>query len=783
MRPSDFFNVIPYHASALGQRIGNSYGTPPTPSYNIARSYRNRPVANSVFTRLFTAGNRKLWTYFTWLKPNSVPYAVVLFGAGTAGTSSYIALTSTGELSVTLNNTVYRQTYLKLLDPTDWVPVTIGLDAVNGILNVWIGLDQPALSTNAAVPNTDFQINAADTHYIGNSNGGGNWADMQFADTYFVSGQLLGPTSFVEYNAEYDRVVPKNFVGSLGSTSFHLTYSDNTSPTTMGYDTSGNGNHWTPGAAVATTDSLLDTPTDNYGTMTSVSYSQAGGSTTGGLTVSNVASASNWHAVRSSVAIVDGTLYAEATLGTISTDQRAYFGFCSPDSALLGTSDLGWSVWYHTYDGKVYFNFPELNIADSVTYSTATTGDVIRIAYNAASRKIWVGKGSTWFNGGDPAAGTGHVYQLPYASPVSVATAVGCANAAVATVTVNLGQTPFVYSDCGFDKLRSKRIPFNTKACDYDLVLVRNRHATLPFSLHTRADGCENYLSTNGTAAETADYNRIRRMNRGSLLVGSNSSVGGATGDRMVAYAFACRERSLVNTLGTIQSTVSRNLDLGMSIVNYTIPTTPANNSVGHGLDDTPELILVKTRSQAALNWAVWTTGMAGTEYALLNSNAAKATGASYWNSQVPGPQLFYIGTHADVNAAAGASYLALCFTSKVGFSKFGTFVGTGSATIPAHVITGFKPKLLWFKNLSAAATSWLVLDSVRGYYNPIGGKTLAFNTTDAEFSGFDVDVCSNGFTVRSASASINGIGNTIFYGAFADLNALNQFGIGGNGR
>ena len=42
---------------------------------------------------------------------------------------------------------------------------------------------------------------------------------------------------------------------------------------------------------------------------------------------------------------------------------------------------------------------------------TITTGDIVMMAYDPTTRKWWVGVNGTWRNSGDPANGTGQVYQ------------------------------------------------------------------------------------------------------------------------------------------------------------------------------------------------------------------------------------------------------------------------------------------------------------------------------------------------------------------------------------
>ena len=87
----------------------------------------------------------------------------------------------------------------------------------------------------------------------------------------------LTPSSFGETNADTGQWVPKDTSGlTFGTNGFRLKFSDNsgTTATTLGKDSSGNGNNFTPNnfsvSAGAGNDSLEDTPTNNFATINSV---------------------------------------------------------------------------------------------------------------------------------------------------------------------------------------------------------------------------------------------------------------------------------------------------------------------------------------------------------------------------------------------------------------------------------------------------------------------------------------------------------------------------------
>jgi hypothetical protein len=90
-------------------------------------------------------------------------------------------------------------------------------------------------------------------------------------------------------------------------------------------------------------------------------------------------------------------------------------------------------------------NFGKAQNNGSVTSFSGTpaNGDVLSIAYDAVTGKIWFGKNGTWFEG-DPSAGTGASYTgitaetIPFGSTFSNSGATGH--------YVNFGQRPFAYT-------------------------------------------------------------------------------------------------------------------------------------------------------------------------------------------------------------------------------------------------------------------------------------------------------------------------------------------------
>ena len=121
----------------------------------------------------------------------------------------------------------------------------------------------------------------------------------------------------------------------------------------------------------------------------------------------------------------------------------------------------------------------------------------------------------------------------------------------------------------------------------------------------------------------------------------------------------------------------------------------------------------------------------------------------------------------ADLWNKSSEPYIAYCFAEKKGYSKFGSYTGNGNAD-GTFVYTGFKPAFVIHKRTDSAAHSWLIHDNKRPDYNSTD-KILEADLADAEQSGYDMDLLSNGFKHRLTAGSTNASGGTYIYMAFAE--------------
>jgi hypothetical protein len=294
-----------------------------------------------------------------------------------------------------------------------------------------------------------------------------------------------------------------------------------------------------------------------------------------------------------------------------------------------------------------------------------------------------------------------------------------------------------------------------------DLVWIKNRSAVQHHNIFDSVRGNTKLLYPNLTDAE-ATSTHLTSFDSDGFTLGSNTSSNGS-GHNIVAWCWDAGSGSPVsNTDGSITSTVKASTTYGFSIVSWT--GDGGADTIGHGLSSAPELIISKTRN-VANSWTVYSADVGNDKRLILNATNAAATDSA-WNNTTPTSSVFSVGS-ADTNGS-GYTYIAYCFHSVSGYSKIGSYTGTGASG--NSVTTGFKPAFLLVKRTDTAGESWAMMDNVRDVSNPRTIVSFA-ERSDAEQDNAinSVDFDATGFTVDSTDARWNASGGNYIYMAFAD--------------
>jgi len=178
-------------------------------------------------------------------------------------------------------------------------------------------------------------------------------------------------------------------------------------------------------------------------------------------------------------------------------------------------------------------------------------------------------------------------------------------------------------------------------------------------------------------------------------------------------------------------------------------------------------MIIVKNLDDTR-DWVVYQHEMSSdpkTDHLHLNLTEA-VDDYPFWNDTAPTSTVFSIGAYSAVNKD-GDSIIAYCWHSVEGYSKFGSYVGNGSADGP-FVYCGFRPAFVMVKRTDAT-NSWCILDNAREAFNPVDKYLLADDAGSEGTSGLTFDFLSNGFKLKTSSAAVNASGGTYIFMAFAE--------------
>ena len=565
-----------------------------------------------------------------------------------------------------------------------------------------------------------------------------------------------------------------------GGTYIYMAFAD-TRDNMFNFDASGNKNNWTPtninsnASSEPTYDLMSDTPslvdedTGNFATLNPLLIADGGTMSDGNLTFTTPTATRGFHA--GTIGMTSGKWYWEVTCSasTYNTTNRAAIGYKLGNErssyVISGTDgDVG-NMGFYTGD-TVGFAFD----ADNGTLENFING-----VSNATYTSIDMTK--TWF----PIGADAHTAQN-------------------GTVHWNFGQRPFKYTPpTGYKKLNTYNLSdssikdgsqyMNIKlwtgngtnqdidvGWNPDLVWHRNRTDASGGVVTDSIRGDDLHLQTTNANAEGAFANFEFITN--GYNVSGNANLDNQSGKAYVGWNWRGSDSAPVtNTVGDISSTVSANPTSGFSVVTWT-GNGGSNQSVGHGLSEQPDMVIIKKRNKSE-NWYVATTSSGydtnfGYHLHLNTTGVVDGNNDPYYlNSigSVTDKLLLSNGTSNNGGNENGIDYVAYCWHSVEGYSKIGNYIGNGSAD-GTFVYTGFTPSFVLMKDLTSA-NSWIIMDKLRtSEYNPQDGWIVA-HSTSAEYnvgsSDSRIDLVSNGFKLRNANAGNNGSGRTYLYMAFAE--------------
>ena len=754
--------------------------------YQIDRSLR-MDGTNGYLTRTPTAtGNRKIWTWSGWVKRSKLFNQDYIFSCNAQSGNDGIAAiywksgnnrlqfyfdTSGANPYGDVNSREYR-------DVSSWYHIVWQVDASNTTHRIWVnGVEENI--TGGQPPNYDYAMNRSGyVQAMGTQGWDGHTyrGDMYFAECHYSDGYKYEASDFGEINSETGVWSPKEVNISYGTNGFYLKFDDNSNNTaaTIGKDSSGNGNNWTPtGISVSSgdgNDSKTDTPTNNKATLNAITgFTYNATLKEGGLKMTG----SSGFKEISTVAVAGTSKFYYEVVNTSAAGWQLVGIFYdqpnNPSNALTNGSIWGFASTQATYFGGSY--------TSTSTVPGWSNNDVVGIKYENGTLKLY--KNGT--------LATANATGIPTDSIIFAYIANDNTNA---EAYVRFNSDDWTQnSAAGVDatwELSPANLPaptiklpnkhFDTKLWtgnggtqnitginfSPDFVWIKIRSQAYNHVLWDSVRGATLRVQANKTNAEATNTNGLTAFNSDGYTLGDMNNVN-LNNNTFVGWNWNAGESTVSNSDGTRTSNVRANPTAGISIVTYT-GNGSSGATVGHGLGVAPQVIIMKTRTSND-HWAIYHHKIGNTKIVYMNIINAPATSSAYWNNTTPSSSVFTVGNDNKTNKS-GDNYVAYCFHEVKFFSKFGIYKGNGNSD-GTFIYTGFRPAFFMFRQVTYS-DNWYMYDNKRDTFNPTD-QELNPSNSQTEASSHDIDFLSNGVKMRTNNSSWNYNNYNYIYLAFAE--------------
>ena len=390
--------------------------------YEVSNSLRFNDGDNAELTRTpGSEGDKQKHTISMWVKRCTSGTNQALFSAGPNDSTVYSIRFISDSLYISQSSGFVKDTSRLFRDPSAWYHIVIAIDTTDGTQNdrikVYInGVLETSFAENsfAGGQNLNTPVNDDVIHAVGyDTLNDAVPFDGYIAEFHLIDGQQVAPTSFGEFD-DNGVWIPKRYTGTYGTNGVYLEFKQTgtgTNASGMGADTSGNDNHYAP-VNLAATDITEDTCTNNFATMNPLARN-ANNVYSEGNTVYDY-TGNFMRCGVSSLGVSSGKWYAEfkrTDATTIHLYGIVADNFVSDGRTVTDTS--GDHNYGRGHTGTLFLvstnSTSDIYLDGSDTNTnvdfTASSNDIVMIAFDADSKKIWFGNNGTWSSSGDPANG------------------------------------------------------------------------------------------------------------------------------------------------------------------------------------------------------------------------------------------------------------------------------------------------------------------------------------------------------------------------------------------
>jgi len=387
-----------------------------TGGYTVDNSCRfNIASADSLQRTPSSAGTLTKWTYSTWIKRSTLGGGQQLFSSGprsgTVEDQLYLLDGNVINWYDGTSATHVRRSSNLFRDVSAWYHFVFVWDTANGTANyrarIYVNGVEIIYGTQTTISlNANSKINSTGQHRIGAV---GTVAGEEFggymSEINFIDGQALTPTDFGEFDEDSGIWKPIAYAGTYGTNGFYLDFEDSGA---LGADTSGNANNFTVNNLTAV-DQMLDTPTNNFATFNPIHKTGSLPAFSNGNLILSPTVA-NYQTSFATMGISTGLAYMEMlVIGTSNTGENMGIG----NDIEQNNHSNAMNPLANTTGGYAYYPFNGnkiTNNTNSAYGSSLANGDILQIALNMDTGKVWFGKNGVYQASGNPSADTGEAF-------------------------------------------------------------------------------------------------------------------------------------------------------------------------------------------------------------------------------------------------------------------------------------------------------------------------------------------------------------------------------------
>ena len=816
----------------------------------------NKPDTPYLERTFVTPSSTRKVIISTWIKPSELGSTTpIMYSAPTSATSSYFLMGFAQSGYIDSNDSfkifqvegnsqkIALRTNAKFRDITNWLHVCVAIDSeqTTSTDRVMLFFNGKRYTGGYDSYNTfpsqnhDFTVmNSAIKHRVGATSNGlhSNYGNLQgyLSEFYFIDGQSMFSDTSGTINSTFladantlatfceqknGVAIPKTYSGTFGNNGCRLTFQatgtgttsqGTTAQTNIGDDQSGQGHNFSVNG-LASTDVVLDSPTNNFCTLNPLNANDHRGE----------ASFS-----RGNLRMTSGSTSRGFTSGTMKIHGKVYFEVLSRDgnNGFVGIHDIENSAVSNGQTLDMYQGTPRIDGVTGSGTGTFSDGDIMGVAVDVDAKSLQFFRNNS------------SVYSVTYTTdveyfPILHDSSGGRTSDFVANFgqdssftgektaqgnTDSNGQGDFYYTPpSGFLALCSANLPDTElapnqgeQATDYfntvlytgnstsrsiavgfqpDWTWIKARSVSSDHYVFDSNRGTPNKsLSTNDNGVEDTTSGQFTQFTATGFDLPADSA-GYVNYNSRTYAAWNWRVNggtTSTDNNGSLTSTVQTNSKAGISIATFTVPSQ-ANFSFGHGLGSVPEMFWWKSRTDTQ-NWIVYhfakTTSVPNQTGMYLNSTLAGFTTGANWITELSSTRIAI--TDGQVSSGSNRDNVVYSFKSVEGFSKIGSYTGNGNAD-GTFVYTGFKPALIIIKDITST-DPWHIIDNKRSPRNLVKERLFP-NNSNAENTSADIcDFVSNGIKFKGTNDGFNGSRNYI-YMAFAESPFVNSNGVPTNAR